>query len=91
MAAAKSAGLEGLLPHDLRRSAIRNFTKAGVGESEGMAISGHRINSVYKRYNIIDEDTQRKALEKVEEFQKREPKERKVVLLRQAGRTSTNS
>ena len=36
----KAAGMEDITPHDMRRSAIRNFTKAGVGESEGMAISG---------------------------------------------------
>jgi hypothetical protein len=36
----KNAGLEGITPHDMRRSAIRTFTKAGVGASEGMAISG---------------------------------------------------
>jgi low affinity Fe/Cu permease len=29
----KDAGLEVITPHDMRRSAIRNFTKAGVGES----------------------------------------------------------
>jgi integrase len=84
-AAAKKAGLEGLVPHDLRRSAIRNFTKAGIGESLGMSISGHKTNSVYKRYNIIDEDVQRQALERVQEFQKGEVAKRKVVPIRQAG------
>jgi integrase len=54
----KNAGLEGITPHDMRRSAIRTFTKAGVGPSEGMAISGHRTNSVFRRYNIVDEEMQ---------------------------------
>ena len=70
---------------NMRRSGIRNLTKAGVGESEGMSISGHRTNSTFKRYNIIDEDMQRQALEKAQEFQKRELEKRKVVALRQTG------
>jgi integrase len=75
----------GIVPHDMRRSGIRNFTKAGLGESEGMSISGHKTNSVYKRYNVIDEDMQRAALEKVQEFQKREIEKRKVVPIKKAG------
>jgi hypothetical protein len=70
----------------MRRSGIRNFTKAGIDESTGMSISGHRTNSVYKRYNIIDEDMQRKALERVHEQQQEEKAQgRKVVPIRQAG------
>jgi integrase len=84
-AAAKLEGLEGLLPHDMRRSGIRNFTKGKIGESKGM-ISGHRTNSVYERYNIIDEDMQRRAMERVHEQQQTEKTEgRKVVPIRQAG------
>ena len=40
-ASCKTAGLAGIVPHDMRRSAVRNFTKAGLSESEGMSISGH--------------------------------------------------
>jgi integrase len=81
-AAAKEEGLEGLLPHDMRRSGIRNFTKAGLGESEGMSISGHETNSVYKRYNIIDEEMQRQALQRVQEQQRKEKESRRVVPLK---------
>lgn len=65
----------------MRRSAIRNFTKAGISESVGMSISGHRTNSVYKRYNIIDEAIQRQAVEKAAEHQRQEVS-RKVVRLK---------
>ena len=44
-----------------------------------MSISGHRTNSIHKRYNIIDENVQRQALEKVQEFQKREVEKSKVA------------
>jgi integrase len=85
-AAAKLEGLDGLVPHDMRRSGIRNFIKAGVDESEGMSISGHETNSTYKRYGIIDEGMQRTALERVHEQQQREKEEgRKVIPIRQAG------
>ena len=43
-----------LVPHDMRRSGIRNFRKAGLSESEGMMLSGHKTNAVYRRYDIID-------------------------------------
>ena len=36
-----------------------------LGESEGMSTSGHRTNSTYKRYNIIDEDLQRSSLQRL--------------------------
>jgi integrase len=84
--ACEAAGLAGLVPHDMRRSGIRNFTKAGLGQSEGMSISGHRTDSVYRRYNIIDEEMQRQSLKRVHEHQKREVEQRKkVVPIRQAG------
>jgi hypothetical protein len=45
---------QGILPHDMRRSPIRNFRKAGLDESEGMKLSGHKTRAIYDRYNIID-------------------------------------
>jgi hypothetical protein len=66
----------------MRRSGSRNFTKAGLDESEGMSISGHETNSVYKRYNIIDEEMQRQALQRVQEQQQKEKETRKVVPLK---------
>ncbi|MBI4529203.1 MAG: site-specific integrase [Deltaproteobacteria bacterium] len=84
-AACKAAGLMGLVPHDMRRSAIRNFRKSGISEIEGMKFSGHKTNAVYKRYDIVDEEDLRKSMEKVQEHLKREAEDRKVVPLKRAG------
>jgi len=72
----------GVTPHDMRRSAVRNFRKAGLSESDGMALSGHLTNSIYKRYNIIDEDDLRESMAKVQKHIKREMSGRKVVPLK---------
>jgi len=50
-----------------------------------MSISGHRTNSTYKRYGIIDEDVQARALEKAQQHQRHEIEARKVVPIKKAG------
>jgi integrase len=80
-AAAKAVGREGLLPHDMRRSAVRNFRKAGLSEGDGMMLSGHRTRSVYERYNIRDDRDLTESMSRVQEHLKFEAENRKVVQL----------
>ena len=65
--ASKEIGQLHLVPHDMRRSVVRNFRKAGLSESEGTMLSGHKTNSVYRRYDIIDEQDLRESMAKVQE------------------------
>lgn len=53
--AATAAGLPNLIPHDYRRTAVRNLERAGVPRSTAMALVGHQTGAIYSRYAIVDE------------------------------------
>jgi len=63
--ACAAAGFPSLIPHDLRRSAVRNLERADVPRSTAMSMVGHRTESVYRRYAITDEAMLREGAEKL--------------------------
>lgn len=64
--ACAAAGLAGRIPHDFRRTAVRNLERAGVPRSTAMAMVGHRTEAIYRRYAIVDEQMQREAAAKID-------------------------
>jgi integrase len=66
--ACKAAGVAGQLFHDLRRSGIRNMTRAGVSRKVATTISGHRTEAIYTRYDIPDEEDLKDAVIKTQAY-----------------------
>lgn len=59
---------QGLIIHDLRRSAVRNLIAAGVPEKVCMAITGHKTRTVFDRYHIVDTTDVKRAMRRVEDL-----------------------
>lgn len=52
----KKADIEGFTFHDFRHTCINNWRKEGHDYFKIMAASGHKTISVFKRYNMVNED-----------------------------------
>jgi len=53
--ACTAAGVSDRIPHDFRRTAVRNLERASVSRSVAMKLTGHKTESVYRRHAIVSE------------------------------------
>jgi integrase len=56
------------IPHDFRRTAVRNLERAGVPRSAAMAMVGHKTEAIYRRYAIADEKMLREGAARLAAF-----------------------
>jgi site-specific recombinase XerD len=60
------------IPHDFRRTAVRNLERAGVPRAAAMKMVGHKTESIYRRYSIVDHAMLTLGAEKLDRAQKQE-------------------
>ncbi len=56
----------GLMVHDMRRSAARNYDRRGISRSVAMKMAGWKTDAIYTRYRIVSDEDLREAAAKLE-------------------------
>ena len=73
------ANVPGRLFHDLRRCAARNLLAAGVPQAVAMKITGHKTDSMFRRYAIVTVDQQREALKQAEAYRRQQQEQQRSL------------
>src|SRR5215472_6976846 len=87
LTACHRAGVLGRVPHDFRRTAVRNLERAGVPRSTPMKMVGHRTESIYRRYAIVDEAMLKEGAAKLQTLHEAQTAAAPVIPLTEAVRT----
>jgi len=77
--ACREAGYQGIIFHDLRRSAARNLIRSGQQQVIAMKLMGHRTVSMFQRYSIIDDEMLKSAGEGLAKFHAEENRTRPLT------------
>ena len=62
------AGCPDRIPHDFRRTAVRNLVRAAVPERVAMQLTGHKTRAVFERDNIVSAGDLRDAARQLDIF-----------------------
>jgi integrase len=62
------AGIKDFTFHDLRHTFNTNMRKAGVDQTVIMKLTGHKTLAMFNRYNTVDQDDARQAMDRLNTF-----------------------